>query len=157
MSDRAKKFGVNQPAIFYALKRMNFPWKKKQLRYRERNREERIEYYQKLRNLIKKFGSKSLVFIDESGFEDNQDCIYAWSKKGKKVYGEQEGKRGKRENLVAGRRKKEKDLIGQIIFKGSLNAVGIWTMVWSTFITIIKNSQCTAAWIIHQLNTKKRY
>ena len=38
LSDRAKKFGVNQPAIFYALKRMNFPWKK-QLRYRERNRE----------------------------------------------------------------------------------------------------------------------
>ncbi|MBS9771099.1 MAG: hypothetical protein J7F05_11705 [Trichodesmium erythraeum GBRTRLIN201] len=25
MSDRAKKFGVNQPAIFYALKKMNFP------------------------------------------------------------------------------------------------------------------------------------
>ena len=50
------------------------------------------------RNFIKKFGSKSLVFIDESGFEDNQDCIYACSKKGKKVYGKQEGKRGKREN-----------------------------------------------------------
>ena len=45
-------------------------------------------------------------------------------KKGKKVYGEQEGKRGKRKNLVAGRRKKEKDLIAPIIFKGSLNAVG---------------------------------
>ena len=25
LSDRAKKIGVNQPAIFYALKRMNFP------------------------------------------------------------------------------------------------------------------------------------
>ena len=25
LSDRAKKFAVNQPAIFYALKRMNFP------------------------------------------------------------------------------------------------------------------------------------
>jgi hypothetical protein len=24
-SDRAKKFGVNQPAIFYALKRISFP------------------------------------------------------------------------------------------------------------------------------------
>jgi putative transposase len=46
LSDRTKKFGVNQPAIFYALKRMNFPRKKKQLRYRERNREERIKYYQ---------------------------------------------------------------------------------------------------------------
>ena len=74
--------------------------------------------------MIKNFGSKSLVFIDESGFEYNQDCIYAWSKKGKKVYGEQEGKPGKRENLVAGRRKKEKDLIGPIIFKFSLDAVG---------------------------------
>ena len=66
---------------------------------------------------------KSLLFIDESVFEDNQDYIYTWSKKGKKVYGEQEGKRGKRENLVAGRRKKEKDLIAPIIFKGTLNAV----------------------------------
>ena len=44
-------------------------------------------------------------------------------KKGKKVYGEQEGKRGKRENLVAGRRKKEKHLIALIIFKETLNAV----------------------------------
>ena len=43
-------------------------------------------------------------------------------KKGKKVYGEQEEKRGKRENLVAVIRKKEKDLIAPIIFKGSLNA-----------------------------------
>ena len=46
-------------------------WKlleKKQLRYREKNTEERIKYYQKLRNFIKKFGSKSLVFIDESEF-----------------------------------------------------------------------------------------
>ena len=121
MSDRAKKFGVNQPAIFYALKKMNFHWKKKQLRYRERNREERIKYYQlSLEILPKKFGSKSLVFINESGFEDNQDCIYAWSKKGKKVYGEQEGKRGKRENLVAGKIKNEKDLIAPIIFKGNL-------------------------------------
>ena len=74
--------------------------------------------------MIKKIGSKSLVFIDESGFEDIQDCIYAWSKKGKKVYGEQEGKRGKRENLVAGRRKKEKNLIAPIIFKGSLDSLG---------------------------------
>ena len=43
-------------------------------------------------------------------------------RKGKKVYGEQEGKRGKREHLVAWRRKKEKNLMAPIIFKGSLNA-----------------------------------
>ena len=44
-------------------------------------------------------------------------------KKGKN-YGEQEEKQGKKENLVARRRKKEKDLIAPIIFRGSLNAVG---------------------------------
>ena len=123
MADRTEKFGVNQPAIFYALKRVKIT-RKKQLRYREMNREDRIKYYRKLGNFIKHFRSKNLVFIDESGFEDNQDCIYACSKKGKKVYGEQEGRRGKRENLVVGRRKKEKDLTAPIIFKVTLNAVG---------------------------------
>ena len=44
-------------------------------------------------------------------------------KKGKIVYGKPEGKGGKRENLVAGRRKKGKDLIAPIILKGTLNAV----------------------------------
>jgi putative transposase len=41
--------------------------KKQEFRYRERNREERIKYYQTLRDLIKSHGSKSLVFIDKSG------------------------------------------------------------------------------------------
>jgi putative transposase len=98
--------------------------KKKDLRYREINREERIEYYRNLRELIKKYGSKSLVFIDESGFEENVECVYAWSERGKKVYGEKQGKRGKRENLVAGRRKKKKEFIAPMIFTGSLDATG---------------------------------
>ena len=45
------------------------------------------------------------------------------SKKRKKVYSEEEGKRGKRENLVAGRREKPKDLIAPMIFEGTLNAM----------------------------------
>ena len=57
-------------------------------------------------------------------FEDNQDCIYAWLKKMKKVDSEPEKERGKIENLVAWRIKKEKDLMVPIIFKVSLNAVG---------------------------------
>ena len=124
MTDRAKKIVVNPTAIFYPLKRMKITREKKQLCYRERNREWRIKYYHKLWNFIEKFRSQSLLFIDKSGFEDNQDCIYVWSKKGEKVYDYQEGKRGKRENLVAGRRKKEKILMAPIIFKGNLNAVG---------------------------------
>ena len=124
LSDRAKKFGVRTNAIWYAMKEMKLTRKKKELRYRERNKQERIEYYRKLRELIKECGSESIVFIDESGFEENVECIYGWSKRGKKVYGEKQGKRGKRENLVAGRRKNKKDFIAPMIFTGSLDADG---------------------------------
>jgi RNA:NAD 2'-phosphotransferase (TPT1/KptA family) len=61
--------------------------KKKELRYRERNRQERIKYSRKLRELVKNYGSKSIVYVDESGFEEIETRIYAWSKRGKKVYG----------------------------------------------------------------------
>ena len=121
--ERAKKFGVHPSAICYALKKIEITRKKKELRYRERNRQERIKYLRALRELIKIHGSKSLVFIDESGFEEFQACIYGGSKRGKKIYGEKQGKRGKRENLVAGRRKKEKDLMAPMIFTGRLDAI----------------------------------
>ena len=60
-------------------------------------------------------------------------------KKGKIVYGEPEGKGGKRENLVAGRRKKEKDLIASIIFKGTLNAVGFEQWLAQHLLPSLKN------------------
>jgi putative transposase len=53
LRDRAEKFGVRPSAICYALKKMKVTRKKKELRYRERNREERIKYYRVLRELIK--------------------------------------------------------------------------------------------------------
>ena len=65
-----------------------------------------------------------MVYVDESGFESIPSGVYAWSKKGKKIYGEKQGKRGKRENLVAARRKGKKDLIAPMLFTGSLNAEG---------------------------------
>ena len=124
LRDRAQKFAVDPSAIFYAMKRMKITRKKKGLRYRERNPKERIKDLRILRELIKMYGSKSLVFIDESGFEEIECCVYGGSKRGKKIYGEKQGKRGKRENLVAGRRKKVKDLIAPMLFTGSLNAAG---------------------------------
>jgi putative transposase len=48
---------------------------------------------------------------------------YGWSQMGKQRYGEKTGKRGIKENLVAGRRKKKKDLLAPMIFKGSLNVI----------------------------------
>ena len=60
-------------------------------------------------------------------------------KYGKKVYGEQEGKRGKRENLVAGIIKKEKDLMVPIMFKVSLNAVGFEQWLNKKLLPSLKN------------------
>ena len=65
-----------------------------------------------------------MVYIDESGFESIPSGLTAWSKKGRKIYGEKQGKRGTRENLVAGRRKGKKNLIAPMLFTGSLNAEG---------------------------------
>jgi hypothetical protein len=45
-----------------------------------------MKYYRELRELIKVSGSQSRVFIDESGFEEFQDCALGWSKKGKKIW-----------------------------------------------------------------------
>ncbi len=94
------------------------------MRYRERSHEERMQYFRALRELIRCYGSGSLVYLDESGFETVQSCLYAWAERGKKVYGERNGKRGTRENLVAARCKGKKDLIAPMIFTGSLDADG---------------------------------
>lgn len=108
--------------IHYALKKLKIRRKKKEFRYGERNREERMKYYRLLREFIKKLGSENLVFIDESGFEAEPNCVYGWAKKGKKVWGERTGKRGKRVNLIAARKKGGKTLIAPMLLTGSTQA-----------------------------------
>jgi transposase len=120
--DRAKKFGVTINAIYYALKKMKITRKKKNFKYEERDHESRIKYCQQMRALILMFGVQSLVFIDESGFIPLINCPCGWSKKGKKIFGNRPGKRQKRQNFVAGRRKGKKDFIAPMIFEGSMNA-----------------------------------
>ncbi len=83
-----------------------------------------MHYCRTLREWIRRYGSGRLVYIDESGFEAVQTCLYAWAERGKKVYGERTGKRGKCENLVTARRKGKKDLIVPMIFSSCLNADG---------------------------------
>ena len=67
---------------------------------------------------------KALYLLMNLEREKFEGCVCAWAKRGKKVYGERPGKRGKRENLVAERRKGKKDLIAPMLFMGSLNAEG---------------------------------
>ena len=67
--ERARTFRRQTECHLLCLKKIENYQKKKQFRYQQRNRESRIKYYRNLRELIKVYGSKSIVFIDKSGFE----------------------------------------------------------------------------------------
>lgn len=123
LSEQAERFGVTASAIQYALKRMKIK-QKKALRHRERSHQARIKNFQVLRERIKQYGAESLVYIDKTGFEQMQSCLYAGAKRGKKVHGDRQGKRSRRTNLVAARRKQQKDLLAPMRFTGRLDAVG---------------------------------
>ena len=93
---------------------------KKTLKYAERNHISRINYLRSLRAIIKKKGSKDVIFVDESGFEEQTYRPYAWSTKGYKLFGERIGKRGGRTNLIAGKRGKE--LLATALYETSTTA-----------------------------------
>ena len=63
---------------------MNFPWKKKQIRYRERNREERIKYYQKLQKLSKNLEVKALYLLMSKDLKIIKTVFMPGQKKGNK-------------------------------------------------------------------------
>ena len=64
---------------------MNFPWKKKQLRYRERNREKRIKYYQlSLEILSDNLEVKALYLLMNKDLKITQTVFMPSQKKGKK-------------------------------------------------------------------------
>ena len=53
-----------------------------------------------LRQRIKEKGLKSIVYIDESGFDGSCYRSHGWAVKGKKVYSDRSGKRSKRTSLL---------------------------------------------------------
>lgn len=70
--------------------------------------------------MIQHRGSKNIIYVDESGFNEHTYRPYAWSFKGSKSFGERKGQRGKRTNLIAGKRGKE--LLATILYEASTTA-----------------------------------
>lgn len=79
-----------------------------------------------MRSIVKERGSKNLVYVDESGFEEHTYRPYAWSIRGKKSYGERCGSKGVRTNLIAAKRQKE--LLAPILYETSTTAE--WFNEW---------------------------
>ena len=78
---------------------------------------QRISYLQELRKHVKIHTSNNVIYADESGFLDNIYNPSGWSKRGDKIFGERQGKRSKRTNLIMGQRKKE--WLAPVLFRGS--------------------------------------
>lgn len=73
-----------------------------------------------MRETKKQYPHATLVYIDESGFEEKDSYrSHGWSTRGKKIYGDRSGSR-RRTNLVAG--KIQNQLIAPLLFNGSMDA-----------------------------------
>jgi len=83
--------------------------------YRERDEAKRQLF---LAN-IAKYQAEALVFIDESGIDENVYYPWGYGIKGQKIYGEISGKRYDRESFIAG--KNGKKIIAPMRFKGTCN------------------------------------
>ena len=84
-------------------------------------------FLRELRNLIPKYGSRNIVYFDESAFEQHTHRPHAWAVRGKKVYGDVVGKRAKKTNLLMAQRGKE--WLAPLLFQGSCVAATVETWV----------------------------
>lgn len=67
----------------------------------------RQKYLQKLRALIKCYGAKNVVYVDESGFKQSAVRPSGWAQKGHKIYCDVRGKKDKMINLIMAQRGRE--------------------------------------------------
>lgn len=66
---------------------------------------------------LKKFSKDQLVFLDESGIEDNAAPLYGWSIKGNRCYGKRAYQHKRRVSMIAGLCGKE--IIAPVVFEGT--------------------------------------
>ncbi|KJV51860.1 DDE superendonuclease family protein [Orientia tsutsugamushi str. Gilliam] len=76
---------------------------------------------------IKQISKENLVFIDESGIEDNACREYGWSIKGTRCYGNKAYQHKSRVSMIAGLCNNQ--IIAPVIFEGNCNKAIFTTYV----------------------------
>ena len=90
---------------------------KKTTRYIERNHSKRMWFLHELRLYVKKYGSKNIVYFDESGFAANVYRTHGWAERGVKIHGDITGNHHRgRTNLIMAQRGKE--WLAPMLFEG---------------------------------------
>lgn len=86
---------------------------KKTFHHPKRNQQLRDEFI----STISKIAKDRLVFLDESGIEDNSCSTHGWSNKGSRCYGAKQFQHKRRISMIGGLRNKK--LIAPVIFDGN--------------------------------------
>ncbi|MCB9963418.1 MAG: IS630 family transposase [Rhodospirillales bacterium] len=87
----------------------------------------RVGYLRDLRKLIPEYGSDNIIYFDESGFEEDVRRDAGWAPRGVKIYGDVRGGKNPRTNLIMAQRRKSRQWLAPILFKGSCEGT---TVLW---------------------------
>lgn len=87
----------------------------------------RAAYLRRLRELLPAYGSDNIIYMDESGFEQDVRRAAGWAARGTKIYGDVRGGKNPRTNLIMAQRRKSKQWLAPILFEGSCESI---TVLW---------------------------
>ena len=74
-------------------------------------------FLQRLRQMMRKYGSQNIVYFDESGFRSKSYRPHGWAPMGQKVFGQISGNNRKSTNLIMAQRGRE--WLAPMLFTGS--------------------------------------
>jgi transposase len=103
--------------------------------YKERRESERQAYLEQLATL----DPKALIFIDESGIDDNETYPYAWGAYGQRVYGIKKANRAKRLSIISALN--ENNLQAPFVFEGYCNRDVIHLYIEQVLVPTLKPGQ----------------
>lgn len=87
----------------------------------------RAAYLRDLRMLIPVYGSDNVIYMDESGFEEDVRRDSGWAERGVKIYADVRGGKNPRTNLIMAQRRKSRQWLAPILFEGSCEGM---TVLW---------------------------
>ena len=117
LDERARHFGVSKSCVVYGLTRLGYT-RKKTLGYKEQCPKQRAAYRQQLAAV--KASGKTLVYLDETGFQDKTFRSYGYGPRGQCVHGLISSQRTRTTTLIVARLNNQ--LITPKLLSGSCNA-----------------------------------
>lgn len=100
---------------------------------------------------IEKIPIEALVYLDESGIEDNACPINGWSLKGSRCYGKKAYQHKRRVSMIAGLCNKK--IIAPLVFEGTCNSILFETYIKDFLIKELKQGQVV---VMDNINFHKR-